>query len=228
MRAPDRSASLPEVDKALADRLAAGCDALGVDLTAQQQGQLLDYLALLHKWNRTYNLTAVRDPQDMVARHLLDSLSIVAYLPGGNCLDVGTGPGLPGIPLAIVRPQQAFHLLDSNGKKTRFLFQVKTALALDNIVIHQARVETFKPEQRFQAITSRAFATLDDMFRQARHLLAEDGCCLAMKGVLPEQEVAAVEAQGVRCEVHRLAVPGVDEERHLVILRYSDDREHIQ
>ncbi len=228
MTAPVRSVSLPEIDQALADRLAAGCDTLGVDLSAEQHQQLLDYLGLLHKWNNTYNLTAVRDPQDMVARHLLDSLSIAAYLPAGHCLDVGTGPGLPGIPLAIARPEQAFDLLDSNGKKTRFLFQVKTALALDNIVIHQARVESFEPERRFQAITSRAFATLDDMFRQARHLLAGDGCCLAMKGVLPAQEVAAMEAQGVHCKVHRLAVPGLDEERHLVILRYSDDREQNQ
>lgn len=213
------SVSLPDAGEKTAERLRTGCDALGLTLTADQQAGLLDYLALLHKWNSAYNLTAVRDPLEMVSRHLLDSLSILPFLPDGPVLDVGTGAGLPGVPLAIMRPGQPFHLLDSNGKKTRFLFQVKTALALDNMQVHQARVESFRSAQGFAAITSRAFATLQDMLNGCQHLLTTEGICLAMKGTYPAEELLALGEGDFASAVHPLDVPGRAEARHLVILQ---------
>lgn len=220
------SASLPdrlsEQDSPLLDQLLAGCEVLGLAPSARQAQQLMEYLALLEKWNHAYNLTAVRDPETMVTRHLLDSLAILPFLPDGPCIDVGTGAGLPGVPLAIMRPDTAFTLLDSNGKKTRFLFQVKTALALDNMAVRQARVEAFQAEQGFNAVTSRAFATLSDMFAGCRHLLAERGQCFAMKGANPGAELDAllgtVQADTITAEIHPLVVPGLDEARHLVTL----------
>ncbi len=180
------------------------------------QARLLDYLALLDKWNRAYNLTAVRDPLQMVTRHLLDSLAIAPYLRGARLIDVGTGGGLPGVPMAILFPEREFHLLDSNGKKTRFLFQVKTALGLDNMTVHQARVEAFQPDAAFDTVLSRAFATLADMVAGCRQLLAPDGHFLAMKGVHPEDEIAALAGVCDIQAVHPLQVPGLDEQRHLV------------
>ena len=158
----------------------------------RQQFLLLDYLDLLLRWNRSYNLTAVRDPLQGVTRHLLDSLSIAPFLVGERFIDVGTGAGLPGVPLAVLYPQREFHLLDSNGKKTRFLFQVKTALGLDNMVVHQARLETFSAGRPFDAVLSRAFASLGDMFRDCHHLLAPQGVCLAMKGACSDEELQAL------------------------------------
>ncbi len=152
----------------------------------------------------------------MVTRHLLDSLSIARYVVGRRLIDVGTGAGLPGVPLAIVMPQREIHLLDSNGKKTRFLFQVKTALGLDNMVIHQARVESFCLEQPFDAVISRAFASLPDMVRDCQHLLSPQGSFLAMKGAAPSDELDVLRRRGASVSVHPLAVPGLDEQRHLV------------
>jgi len=183
---------------------------------AYQQERLLEYLALLSRWNKTYNLTAVRDEAQMITRHLLDSLAIAPHLTGQRLLDVGTGAGLPGVPLALLFPERDFHLLDSNGKKTRFLFQVKTALCLDNIVVHQARVEAFRVTEPFETILSRAFASLQDMVHGCRHLLATGGRILAMKGAYPTQELAAVSQQCAEVVVHPLAVPGLGEQRHLV------------
>lgn len=185
-------------------------------MDAYQQERLLEYLALLSRWNKTYNLTAVRDEAQMVTRHLLDSLAIAPHLTGQRLLDVGTGAGLPGVPLALLFPERDFHLLDSNGKKTRFLFQVKTALCLDNIVVHQARVEAFRVTEPFETILSRAFASLQDMVHGCRHLLATGGRLLAMKGAYPTQELAAVSQQCAEVVVHPLAVPGLGEQRHLV------------
>ena len=176
----------------------------------------MDYLALLVKWNRGYNLTAVRDPQQMVTRHLLDSLAIAPLLKARRSIDVGTGAGLPGVPLAILFPKREFHLLDSNGKKTRFLFQVKTALGLDNMTIHHSRVESYHPEQLFDAVLSRAFASLADMVAACRHLLTAQGRFFAMKGTYPEEELAGVEAFCDIVAVHPVAVPGLAEQRHLV------------
>ncbi|MFV8818899.1 16S rRNA (guanine(527)-N(7))-methyltransferase RsmG [Haliea sp. E17] len=210
----------------LAQILAQGCRQLGVAEDAAVQGALLDYLAMLQKWNRAYNLTAVRDPLEMVRRHLLDSLAIVPHVPRGRLIDVGTGAGLPGIPLAIVYPEQEIHLLDSNVKKTRFLFQVKTALRLDNMTVHHARVEEFHDGGVYDAVLSRAFASLSDMVTGCRHLLAADGSFLAMKGVFPEAELQAVQDQ---CELrasHPLKVPGLDAERHLLELVPRDSGGH--
>ncbi|MDO8860110.1 16S rRNA (guanine(527)-N(7))-methyltransferase RsmG [Haliea sp. E1-2-M8] len=212
------TANLPDLDTALATLLYRGTAALELTPTSGQQTQLLAYLALLCKWNQAYNLTAVRDPAAMVTRHLLDSLAVAPWLRGSYCIDVGTGAGLPGVPLAIMFPEREFHLLDSNGKKTRFLFQVQTALPLPNITIHHARVEDFRPQRRFDAVLSRAFASLADMIAGTRHLLRPEGVFLAMKGARPDHELEAVAEQCRVRGVHPLAVPGLDEQRHLVEL----------
>ena len=203
----------------LAKILQQGCRALGVAQDPSLQDRLLQYLELLVKWNRSYNLTAVRDPAQMVTRHLLDSLAIAPYLCGQRLIDVGTGGGLPGVPMAILFPEREFHLLDSNGKKTRFLFQVKTALGLDNMTVHQARVESFQCEPEFDVVLSRAFASLEDMVSGCRHLLADDGHFLAMKGAYPGEELAAVEQWCSIEGVYELTVPGLHEQRHLVDMR---------
>ena len=204
------------MEQHLISQLQRGCDELGQSLEARQQEQLLGYLTLLSKWNKTYNLTAVRDEGQMVTRHLLDSLAIMPYLSGGRFIDVGTGAGLPGVPLAIAHPQHEFHLLDSNGKKTRFLFQVKTALCLDNIVVHQARVEAFRVAESFDTVLSRAFASLQDMVQGCRHLLAPGGRLLAMKGANPVQELEDISQVCAKVAVYPLVIPGLAEQRHLV------------
>ena len=206
------------MDTSLENRLQRGCDALGLQCDAGQRQQLLAYLQLLHKWNAAYNLTAVRDPAQMVTRHLLDSLAVAPYLPAGNAIDVGTGAGLPGVPLAILFPQRQFALLDSNGKKTRFLFQVKTALSLDNMQVHHQRVESFQPSGYYDVVLSRAYASLRDMVSSCRHLLAPGGRFLAMKGSLDPGELDQVAASCEVLAVHALAVPGLDEQRHLLEL----------
>ena len=206
------------MDTSLENRLQRGCDALGLQCDAGQRQQLLAYLQLLHKWNAAYNLTAVRDPAQMVTRHLLDSLAVAPHLPAGNAIDVGTGAGLPGVPLAILFPQRQFALLDSNGKKTRFLFQVKTALSLDNMQVHHQRVESFQPSGYYDVVLSRAYASLRDMVSSCRHLLAPGGRFLAMKGSLDPGELEQVAASCEVLAVHALAVPGLDEQRHLLEL----------
>ncbi|MEZ5568437.1 MAG: 16S rRNA (guanine(527)-N(7))-methyltransferase RsmG [Halioglobus sp.] len=210
---------MPDTGAAQGLELQAGCRALGLVLSQPQAAQLADYLALLARWNKSYNLTAVRDPREMVTRHIFDSLSVASRIEGGRVLDVGTGAGLPGVPLSIVFPERTFHLLDSNGKKTRFLFQVKTALGLDNIVIHHTRVESFAVTDGFDTVVSRAFASVADMLERCRHLLAPGGVLLAMKGVYPAQELNAVSLPGAGITVHPLAVPGLNEQRHLVEMR---------
>ena len=197
-------------------RLQQGCDQLGLPLGAQQSQQLVDYLALLAKWNKAYNLTAIRDEEQMVTRHLLDSLAISGHITGERLIDVGSGAGLPGVPLAIVFPHREFLLVDSNGKKTRFLFQVKTALRLDNMEVCQARVETLQVSRPFDTVLSRAFASLQDMIRDCRHLLAPEGRLLAMKGAYPTQELESLGKTGASVAVHSITVPGLDEQRHLV------------
>lgn len=204
-----------------AEELKQGASLLGVDLNETQQGQLLDYLRLLNKWNKAYNLTAVRDPAEMVSRHLLDSLSVAPYVAqgGSRWLDVGSGGGMPGVPLAILFPERSFTLLDSNGKKTRFLTQVKLELKLANLEVVHSRVEAFRPEQAFTGITSRAFSSLDDFANWTRHLGDLDTRWLAMKGVQPDDELQALPAdfQLEQCLV--LKVPGCQGQRHLLILR---------
>jgi len=204
-----------------AQELSRGAEALGVQLSAEQQRQLLAYLALLIKWNQAYNLTAVRNPDEMVSRHLLDSLSIHAHvLPlGARWLDVGSGGGMPGVPLAILFPDRQFTLLDSNGKKTRFLTQVKLELGLSNLQVVNARVEAFQPEQSFQGIVSRAFSSLADFSNWTRHLGDGETRWLAMKGVHPDDELQVLPADFQREASHLLNVPGCQGQRHLLILR---------
>ena len=197
------------------EQLARGVAQMNLSVAPRQQELLLDYLQLLQKWNRAFNLTAVRDPQIMVSRQLLDSLSIHALLRGERVLDVGSGAGLPGIPLAIVDPHRSFTLLDTNGKKTRFLRQAKLELGLDNLEIEQLRVERYQAPCPFDTIVSRAFSSLPLMLDLTRHLLAEGGCWLAMKGTVPEAEIAALET-GVQARVHALAVPGETAQRHAI------------
>lgn len=196
------------------NRLRAGVEKLSLSLPDGAMDKLLAYLALLVKWNGAYNLTAIRDPEQMVIKHLLDSLSIAPYVQGGSLIDVGTGAGLPGLVLAIVKPELDVTLLDSNGKKVRFLRQVIADLKIGNASAVQTRVEEF--DRQFDLVSSRAFATLADMVNGSRQLLAENGEFLAMKGVNPTEEIAALpEGFSVR-DVVSLDVPFLDEERHLV------------
>ncbi len=200
------------------DLLLTGCRQLQVSLSGEQLDHYLRYLALLQKWNQAYNLTAVRDTTSMVTRHLLDSLSIARFVTGASVADVGTGAGLPGIVLAILYPEKRFDLIDSNGKKTRFLFQVKTSLGLENTAIYNERVEGFRPDRAYDQVVSRAFASLSDMVMRCRHLLRPGGELLAMKGARPDDEIATIERVCNVAAVDAVTVPGLKERRHVVRL----------
>lgn len=191
----------------------------GIALPENQKQQLVGYVELLHKWNKAYNLTSVRDPDEMLVRHILDSIVVEPHLQGTRFIDVGTGPGLPGIPLAIVRPDAHFTLLDSLGKRVRFLRQVQHELRLDNITPVQSRVEDFPAEPGFDGVISRAFASLTDMVNWCHHLPAEQGRFYALKGLRPDDEIAALPAAFSVEEIIRLQVPALDGERHLVIIK---------
>ena len=199
-------------------QLSQGLTTLGIDLPAETRAKLLAYLALLQKWNKTFALTALRDPTQAVSHHLLDSLAILPYVTFDSLLDVGSGGGQPGIPLAIVRPELRVTLLDSNSKKTAFLQQAAIELGLKNIAVHCGRVEQYQPATQFAAIVSRAFSELADFVNLSRQLLAPQGRWLAMKGVWPHEEIARLPNDVSVEVVHRLAVPGVEGERHLVIM----------
>lgn len=197
--------------------LKRGISELDLELSDEKIEKLIRYLNLLIKWNKAYNLTAVRDPMEMVTRHLIDSLSVVPYIKGERIIDVGSGPGLPGIPLAICYPQLPVTTLDSNGKKTRFQVQVKSELNLENLTIINDRVENcdFEP---FDQVISRAFASLQDMINWTHQLCSEDGVFLAMKGLYPQEELSAL-PDGYELKIcHRLNVPGTEGERHLLVL----------
>ncbi|WP_240624436.1 16S rRNA (guanine(527)-N(7))-methyltransferase RsmG [Chromatocurvus halotolerans] len=179
---------------------------------------LLDYLDLLEKWNRAYNLTAIRERSDMLVRHLLDSLSVLPHLRGSRFLDIGTGAGLPGIPLSILEPQRQFVLLDSNGKKTRFLFQVRLALSLANVEIVDSRIENYRPAQPFDGVLSRAFASLPDMVTLCDHLMLDGAHLYAMRGAAGEDETHGLQQSGMPAHCEPLHVPGLDEPRSLVTI----------
>lgn len=198
-----------------------GAASLGVVLDDSQLDALLTYLALLAKWNRAYNLTAVRNPAEMLPRHLLDSLSVVPFVSEGPVLDVGSGAGLPGIPLAIVRPELSITLLDSNGKKSRFQFQAVAELGLRNVAVVQARVEEFHPPQPFALITSRAFAELADFVTLTEPLLAEGGHWLAMKAARTADELKQLPERYKVIGSHQVAVPGADQRQLVEIARSS-------
>lgn len=201
----------------LAQQLQTGLNALSIDASARQQQQLLDYLGLMQKWNKAYNLTAIRDPQQMLIRHLLDSLAVVPHIQAGSLIDVGSGGGLPGISLAILFDQQPITTLDSNSKKTRFQNQVRIELGLSNLEVIHGRVETVQDRQ-FSQVISRAFASILDMVTLSHALLAEKGVFLAMKGRYPDAELADLPPQFVLQQSHELHVPGLEEERHLLVL----------
>lgn len=199
-------------------QLTAGIAALGLALPEGAEAKLLAYLALLDKWNRVYNLTAVRDAERMVSHHLLDSLAAVPFFQGEMVLDVGSGGGLPGIPLAIARPEMQVTLIDSIAKKTAFLLQAKAELGLANLNVVAGRVEDYRPESRFDVITSRAFSDLKEFVTLTRHLLNPAGRWLAMKGLMPHEEIASL-PDWVRVSAnYALAVPGLGAGRHLIVL----------
>lgn len=177
---------------------------------------LMEFVAELMNWNRVYNLTSVRKPADIVTRHILDSLSILEHLRGDRILDVGTGAGLPGIPLAIACPEREFVLLDSSSKKLRFVQQTLGILKLDNVTLENARVDEYQPENLFDTIVCRAFSDLPDFYRNTSRLCNSGGCILAMKGVYPMTEVESLDDRSVISDVVALKVPGLDAERHLV------------
>lgn len=207
------------------DQLSTGLAVMGLALGDDQQKRLLAFLGLLNKWNRAYNLTAVRDERQMVSRQLLDSLSILPWVTTDHLLDVGAGGGLPGIPLAITLPDRQFTLLDSNGKKTRFLNQCVLELGLDNVQVIHGRAEDCKPSRPFSQISSRAFTALENLVHWCDGLLANGGEFLAMKGQFPDDEVAALPAGWQVKSSHSLEVPGADGERHLlVVARAADSR----
>jgi 16S rRNA (guanine527-N7)-methyltransferase len=213
-----------DLEKDLREILVQGANEMKVALTELQISNLLSYIREFDKWNKAYNLSAIRDIRQMVARHLLDSLSVVPYFlktihSTQHVIDVGTGGGLPGIPLAIMFPEKKFTLLDSAGKKARFLFHVKTLLKLDNVNVENRRVEEFQPAQKFNAVISRAFASLQDMTEACEHLLEDSGVFLAMKGIYPQDELAPIANKIALLECIKLEVAETDGERHLLVLQ---------
>lgn len=199
-----------------------GLEELSLSLPYSAVQRAIEYLYLLEKWNNTYNLTAIRDPAEMLSKHLLDSFSVVPFLNGSSVLDVGTGGGLPGIPIAIARPDIHVTLLDSVAKKTHFLTQAVHDLELNNVTVVNTRLKNFVPEAGFDTIVSRAFSTINVMLNSTGHLLSNKGQILAMKGVYPSEELQDL-ARGFKVNaVHTLVVPGIDGERHVVCMEREE------
>ncbi len=212
------------LDARWAARLAEGIAELDLAIGEDQRSDLLRFVDLLARWNRAYNLTGVRDPLEMIPRHLLDSLSVSGHLQGTNILDVGTGAGLPGIPLAITRPDLRFTLLDSNGKKTRFVRQAIMELGLRNVGVERTRVEDYLTGPAFDTIIVRAFAPLSDILAKVRHL-CQPGCrLLAMKGADPAKELAGVPTSAFDIEILPVRVPLLDAERNIVLISSKTSR----
>ena len=199
--------------------LASGLEALSLDLSDLQQQQLVDYVMLIDKWNKAYNLTSVRDPKQMMVKQILDSLAIVPHLIGDNIIDVGTGPGLPGMPLAIAFPEKKFTLLDSLGKRVRFMTQCVHTLKLENVTPVQSRVEAHNGEVPYDVVLSRAFASLKDMLHWCQHLVDSEGQFLALKGQFPQDEIDEVSDYFHVIRTENLTVPNLVGERHLVWLK---------
>lgn len=199
--------------------LQRGLDELALELPGGAREKLLAYLELLVKWNKTYNLTAIRDPEKMISRHLLDSLAVLPHLPAGSLADIGSGGGLPGIPLAIAEPERRVTLNDANRKKSAFLQQAVIELKLSNADLHIGRVQDWQPAQPFDCVIARGFAELAEFIAACRHLLAPGGLLAAMKGVFPQAELERVPAGSDCRDVRRLQVPLLDAQRHLVLCR---------
>ncbi len=193
-----------------------GCIALKLEVSEDKTTKLLNFIDLIEKWNKAYNLTAIKSKQDIVALHLLDSLTVLPYRHGERIIDVGTGAGLPGIPLAICLPELSFTLLDSNAKKTRFVQQVALELKLSNVQIIHSRAEDYQPDNLFSTVLTRAFAELPDIIASTRHLLAENGTMIAMKGHCTESELAKVNLSN---SVIPVRIPGVEAERNLILIK---------
>ncbi len=189
---------------------------MSLTVTQQQKKQLIGFVEMLNKWNKAYNLTSIRDPQQMLIRHIMDSLAVSPHLVGERFIDVGTGPGLPGIPLAIINPDKEFVLLDSLGKRIRFQKQVQHELGINNISSVESRVEAFEPEVKFDGVLSRAFASIEDMLHWCHHLPADTGCYYALKGQLADNEMAKLPEGFEITDIIELAVPCLDEQRHLL------------
>ncbi|WP_205744013.1 MULTISPECIES: 16S rRNA (guanine(527)-N(7))-methyltransferase RsmG [Grimontia] len=189
-----------------------------MNIPAEQQAQLIGYVEMLHKWNKAYNLTSVRDPNEMIVKHIMDSIVVSQHLDGQSYIDVGTGPGLPGIPLAIINPEKSFTLLDSLGKRIRFIRQVLHELKITNVTAVQSRVEDFQPEQGFDGVLSRAFASMSDMVNWCHHLPSPQGQFLALKGQVDQVEIDELPAGCSVTDIKPLTVPGLEGQRHLVIL----------
>ncbi|MGZ5621585.1 MAG: 16S rRNA (guanine(527)-N(7))-methyltransferase RsmG [Methylobacter sp.] len=204
--------------------LVNGIAALNLNVNDQQVDQLLDFIKLIEKWNKAYNLTAIRNREEMARLHILDSLAIVPHIEGKRIIDIGTGAGLPGIPLAICLPDIDFTLLDSNAKKTRFVKQVVLELKLKNVEVLHSRVEDHHPEQGYDAVLTRAFASLPDIVKLTSHLLDKDGVLLAMKGQNLDAELAGITAQK---SVISVSVPGADVERCLIRIQLPEQAEVI-
>lgn len=204
----------------LTEKLRSLISLTDIELSELQLNQLIQYVELLIKWNKTYNLTSVRDPQEMLVKHIMDSLVVGKYLKGNHFIDVGTGPGLPGIPLAILYPERNFVLLDSLGKRITFLREVIYQLKLKNVTPVQSRVEQYQPEQLFDGVLSRAFSSLEDMITWCKHLIDfEQGRFFALKGQYPEDEINAMPAGIVVVNSFSLKVPTLDGDRHLIELK---------
>ncbi len=203
----------------LKNKISEASRKIGIVVSAEQNEQLIQYLELLIKWNKAYNLTAIRDPEEMFIKHIVDSLSLAPFIKGESILDVGTGPGLPGIPMAIMFPSKHFSLLDSNGKKTRFLVQAKLSLAIENIEVFNVRVENLPNDKLFDQIMSRAFTALDNMVALCKHLLSPKGEFLAMKGLIPQDEIAMVDKDYSITSITALTVPGCMDQRHLITIK---------
>jgi 16S rRNA (guanine527-N7)-methyltransferase len=199
--------------------LARGAAALGIALSHQQLARLLGFLDLLARWNRRFNLTAIRDPMAMVSHHVLDSLAVAPYLQGESILDLGTGAGLPGLPLAIAEPSRRFWLLDSNGRKVRFVRQAVLDLGLTNVEPVQSRIESYRPGRKFSTIVTRAVASTPELHAQTVPLLASPGLLLVMKGRYPGEELAHPALAALDLAIRSLNVPLLDGERHLIEIR---------
>ena len=201
------------------ETLSHGLDTLSIAASESQRDRLIGFVDLLIRWNNAYNLVATSDRDQLLTRHLLDSLSVLPWITGPRVADVGSGGGFPGLPLAIVRPDIDFTLIDSVAKKTRFLEQAAMELGLRNVTVERVRVEDYHPPEPFANVISRAYASLADFAESAVHLAGSGGVLLAMKGQRPDAEIAALPADWKVASVERLAVPGLDEERHIVVMR---------
>lgn len=212
---------MEELKIALHEQFSKLAPQLSFPVSQQQQDKLIDFVLLLNKWNKTYNLSSVRQPSEMLVKHIFDSIVISPFLDGSSFADVGSGPGLPGIPLAIMHPEKSFTLIDSLGKRVRFMNQAIHELKLHNATPIQSRVEDIKADKLFDGVLSRAFASLDDMLHWCKHLTAKDGVFLALKGQLNQDELDQIPKQFTLVQSIPLLIPSLTGDRHLVKIKMS-------